>query len=324
MGEGNWGDVGTGRVRIDPRFARRWAQVRREQGRRRLRIIVAAVAAVALIAAAIGSLYSPWLSLRHVRITTVGPVSRAEVLSLTGLGHQQPLIEIDTGALAARLDAVAALGGARVRRSWPTTLDVQVTLRTPVAVVARPSVGRTAPVWATVDATGRVLADVVAPPPGLPVLLGVGPVPQPGGWLTGSAGPRSEPLPATTDGTASHRSLVDLAAEPDSPTTPAGTAAALAIAAALPASVRTAVLSVRTGPGDQLTLSVLPLNIASGAIAVALGDGSLLAQKLTALVALLTQANLSGAAGINLTVPDRPAVLTARQTAGTVSTPAEG
>ena len=199
-----------------------------------------------------------------------------------------------------------------------------MTLRTPVAVVARPSVGRAAPVWATVDATGRVLAEVVAPPPGLPVLQGVGPVPPTGAWLTGSAGPRAEPLPTVADGTTSNRSLADLAAQPDSPTTPAGTAAALAVAAAVPASVRTAVLSVRAGPGDQLSLSVLPPNIASGSITVALGDGSLLAQKLTALVALLTQANLSGATGINLTVPDRPAVLTAHQTAGTVSTPAEG
>ena len=55
-----------------------------------------------------------------------------------------------------------------------------------------------------------------------------------------------------------------------------------------------------------------------------LGDGSLLGQKLTALAALLTQANLSGATGINLTVPDRPAVLTARQTPDTVSTLAVG
>jgi POTRA domain, FtsQ-type len=330
-GESDWGEserhrrpADTGRVPIDPRFARRWTQVRREQGRRRLRIMVAVVAVVALIAAGVGSLYAPWLSLRHVRLTTAGAVPRSEVLFVTGLGHRRPLIEIDTGAVAARLDAVADLGGARVRRSWPTTLDIHVTLRTPVAVVARPSVGRAAPVWATVDATGRVLADVVAPPVGLPVLEGVGPVPPPGAWLTGSPGPRSDPLPATTDGAAASRSLVDLDAEPDAPTTPAGTAAALAIASALPVSIRTAVLSVRAGPGDQLTLSVLPLKIASGSIAVALGDGSLLAQKLTALVALLTEANLSGATGINLTVPDRPAVLTARQSAGTVSTLAEG
>ena len=73
-------------------------------------------------------------------------------------------------------------------------------------------------------------------------------------------------------------------------------------------------------------MAVLPPTIAAGSIPVTLGDGSLLAQKLTALAALLTQANLSGATGINLTVPDRPAVpvLTARQTAGTVSTLAVG
>jgi hypothetical protein len=71
-------------------------------------------------------------------------------------------------------------------------------------------------------------------------------------------------------------------------------------------------------------MSVLPATIAAGSIAVDLGDGSQLAQKLTALSTLLTQANLAGMAGINLTVPDRPAALTARQTAGTVSTHAGG
>ena len=58
-----------------------------------------------------------------------------------------------------------------------------------------------------------------------------------------------------------------------------------------------------------------------------LGDGSLLAQKLTALAALLHPGQPVGSTGIDLTVPDRPAVpavLTARQTAGTVSTLAVG
>ncbi len=315
-----------GQLPIDPRFARRWTQVRREQGRRRLRIVAVLAAVVVVVGAAAVSLYSPWLSMRQVRVTTVGAVSRAEVLSVAGLNHRRPLIAVDTGAAAARLDAVPTLGGARVSRSWPSTIEVRVIQRTPVAVVARAAAPGAAAEWATVDATGRILADSVAPLPGLPVLQGVGQVPAVGDWLIGTAGPRVDPPPPPPAGGAAANgpSLVDLNAESDTPSVPNPTAAAVAIAAALPASVRSAVVTVRIGPGNQLTLAVLPFSIAAGSIPVTLGDGSQLGAKLTALAALLANANLSGAAGINLTVPDRPAVLTARQTPDTVSTLAVG
>jgi hypothetical protein len=209
--------------------------------------------------------------------------------------------------VAGRLDAVTDLGGAVVHRSWPTTVVIHVARRTPIAVVARSSAGGGAPGWATVDVTGRILADVAAPVVGLTVIQGVGQVPPPGGWLAGSAGPGA-PLATALAG----RSLVDLNAAPDSPSMPAGPAAALAVVAALPPPVRADALSLTVGPAGQLTMLVLPATIAAGSIPVTFGDGSQLAQKLSALATLLTEANLSGAAAIDLSVPARPAVLTAR------------
>jgi cell division protein FtsQ len=288
-----------------------------------LRILALALAVTLVAALAVGSLYSPLLNVRHIRITTPASVSRAQVLSITGLSHPRPLTEIDTRAVTARLNAVPALGGARVRKSWPTTLVISVLARAPVAVVARgtppgaiPPAGE--PAWATVDATGRVLANVNAEP-ALPVLEGAGPVPAPGGWLAGSPGPGVVPPSG-----ARANSLVDLSAPSDGPTVPAGLAAALGVAAALPASLRPQVLSVGTAPDNRLRMAVLPSRVPIGSIPVDLGDGSQLSAKLTALATLLTQANLSGVVQINLTVPDRPAALTARQTGGTVSTHAGG
>ncbi|HEY3811523.1 MAG TPA: FtsQ-type POTRA domain-containing protein, partial [Acidimicrobiales bacterium] len=241
--------AGRSRPRIDPRFARRWSEVRREQGRRRLRILVGVGSALLVAVVGIGSLYSPLLSMRHVRIATVGGVSRAEILAVTGLAHRRPLVDVNAGELAARLDAVPALGGAVVRRSWPTTVTVRVTLRTAVAVVGRPA-GRPAagpgagPAsgsagWATVDATGRVLADVTTPIVGLPVLVGFGSVPAPGGWLEGTAGPRAAP-----PGPAGGPALANLNAASDSPSVPGGPAAALAVATALPTALRSDVQSI--------------------------------------------------------------------------------
>jgi hypothetical protein len=112
-----------------------------------------------------------------------------------------------------------------------------------------------------------------------------------------------------------------LNASVDSPTVPSGAAAALAVAAAVPSSLRGEVLTITFGPGaasfagaagGTLSMLVLPATFASGAVPVDLGDGSQLATKLTALVTLLTQGDLSGATGIDISVPNRPAVLTAR------------
>jgi hypothetical protein len=308
-GEGD-GQTG-GRLRIDPRFAERWVRVRREQGRRRLRILAGVLAAVVVFALAVGSLFSPLLNVRHIRVSAPAAISRAQVLSVAGLTHPRPLTEINTGAVAARLDAVPGWGAARVRKSWPETLLISVVARSPVAVVARANPAGTRPpagepAWATVDATGRVLANV-STASRLPVLQGTGPVPPPGGWLTGSAGPHAAP----PSGLAS-RPLADLNAAADSPAAPSGTAAGLAIVAALPRALHGNVLSVTVGPDSRLALSVVPASSPGGSIAVDLGDGSQLAAKLTALTAMLTQANLAGVSGIDLTVPDRPAALTAR------------
>ncbi len=285
---------------IDPRFARRRIEVAREAGRRRLRLIVGLLAVVAILAIGVGALYSPLMRVRHIRILSPGVVTVAQVEADTGLSTHQLMIRLDAAAVAARLDAVPTLGGAKVIRKWPSTVTVAVTARRPVASVARPSGG-----WAEVDATGRVLADQAVQPPGLPVLSGVGTPPVPGGWITGSLGPSAVPGRAPT---------IEIAmnAASDDADVPRGAAAALVALQALPASIRADVISVSAGPGATLSMTVLPADVAVGSIQVSFGDGSQLAAKLTSLVTLIDQANLSGVTSIDLSVPDRPTALTAR------------
>ncbi len=249
-----------GRPRIDPRFAERWTRVRREQGRRRLRILVAAGAVVVVTGLGVGALYSPLLNVRHIRVSAPASVPRPQLLAIAGVSHPRPLVDIDAGQVAARLDAVPSLGAARVTKQWPATLTISVVRRTPVAVVARavPAEARpgtpatSSPGWATVDATGRVLATVQAAP-GLPVLQGLGEVPAPGQWLAGSPGPA-----ALRPGRPGTRPLADLGASPDSASVPGGAAAALAIVTALPPSLRSHALSVTVASGGQLRMEVVP------------------------------------------------------------------
>jgi POTRA domain, FtsQ-type/Cell division protein FtsQ len=288
-----------GPVGIHPRFARRWADARRAEGRRRLRIVVAAVAVIALVGAAAGTLLSPLARVRHVRVDVAGPTSAARVVALAGLANETLMIGADPKALAHRLDAVPGLGAARVRRVWPSTIDISVATREPIAVVAIDN-GPEAGDWALVDATGRVLSQSVAAPNGMTAVYGVPAVPAPGMWIPQSPGPAA-PV-AGRD--------VDMDAASDDPSLPAGITLALAAIDGLTPSVRAELVSATVGTGGAVTLGVLPAGMVAGSIPVYLGDGSQLAAKLVALVALLKAANLSGVKSIDLSVPDRPTALT--------------
>ena len=293
--------------RIDPRFARRWIDARREEGRRRLHVVAGLGAGVVVAALAGGSLYTPLFHVRHLRISVNGPISASSVGQLAGLSGRTLMIEVDSARAVSRLDSDPWLGAARVTRSWPGTVSVKVTVRTPIAVVAG-SGG-----WVEVDRTGRVLADVASPPPAMPLLQGVGAVPAPGGWLAGSAGPALDPQAAPDR-------LADLTAPADGPDVPAGASAALALLTSLPATVRPDVISVAAGSPGGLTLVISPPRLAAGTVTVAFGDGSELQSKVTALMTLLDQASLGGVTNLDLSVPNRPAAGTPAPATTTTTT----
>lgn len=286
--------------RIDPRFARRWVEVQRANGRRRLRVLVWALGVFLVVALAAGSVYTPVWKVRHVRVKVTGGMSVAKVEQLAGLGRHRLMIDVDSVRLAARLDRVPNLGGATVARVWPGTVKIRVSVRTPVALIARGDSG-----FATVDPTGRILAYLNSPIAGMPILQYPAAVPPPGDWLPGSLGPATEPGAAPS-------AEIDMNAASGSTQTPSPIEAALVALQALPASVKPEILEVTVNSSGAISVAVLPADVAAGSITVRLGDGSRLSQKLEAMVTLLGQANLSNVTQIDLTVPDRPAVLTAR------------
>lgn len=295
------------RPRIDPRIAQRWVDARRQEGRRRLRIL-AAVASLAVVAAlAAGSLFTPIFAAGHVHVTVTGAspgaptVGAARVELEAGLAHQPLMIDIDPAAVARRLDADPLLGAARVSKHWPGTVTVTVVERTPLAQVAVGTApGATTPSYVRVDPTGRVLGGPGAQVVGLPVIAGTGPAPAAGGWIAGSAGPAAPPAGGPA-------AVADMTAPADGPDVPHGAAAALAFLQALPTAVRSAVQTVTAGPGNGVSLVIAPPRVASGTVTVTLGDGSQLAAKAQALATLMTQADLGGVTSIDLSVPARPA-----------------
>jgi len=157
---------------IDPRLRARRIAVRREEGRRRLRRlgIVATIAAVVLAAGALSQ--SRLLDVDRISVDGAAHTPPEEVRAATGIDIHEPMVRVDLGRARHGVLALPWVATVSVKRSWPATIHVRITERTPVATVPAGAAG-----FALVDAEGRVLQTSATPPPGVVVLSGV---PAPG------------------------------------------------------------------------------------------------------------------------------------------------
>jgi cell division protein FtsQ len=196
-------------VAIEPRILERREQVARQRLRRRLRIAAVVGGAVVVVTGAWVALHSPVLAERHVVVigaihTGVGPVVAAADLS------GQPLVDVNTGQVAARVEALPWVAHATVTRHWPDTLIVNVVERVPAAVVAGP--GQSA---VLVDSTGHVLAPAAAAPPGTVLLDAPVAAGRPGSVLGSAALRGLSVLGALPASIAPRLQQIDVAADGD-------------------------------------------------------------------------------------------------------------
>jgi len=121
-------------------------------------------AAAGLIAGVAWALLgSSLLVVRSVRITG-SAVPRATVLAAAGIRMGTPLIRIDTGAVARRVERITQVQSARVRLSWPDAVVIWTRQRT--AVFATPAHHG----YNLVDSYGVVLRRSATQPRGLVLL----------------------------------------------------------------------------------------------------------------------------------------------------------
>ena len=168
---------------MDPRIRRRRIEVRREEGRRRLRFLVASSLAAATVAAAAGATRSPLLDVDRLEVRGARRTPRAQVLAVTGLGRHPLMVEVDEAEVARRVESLPWVLQAEAARRWPGTVRIALTERTAEVVVAAEG-GR----WALADGSGRVLEVADQKPPGLPVVANLPPPGPPGSSLAGPAG----------------------------------------------------------------------------------------------------------------------------------------
>ena len=121
---------------------------------------------VLLVAATAGwvVLASPLLAVREVTVVGTDRVAPAQVTALAEPAVGTPLARVDAAALAERVAELPLVKEADVVRVWPSTLEVRLVERVPVAAVpAEQGV-------ALVDLDGVVITEVGQAPPDLPVL----------------------------------------------------------------------------------------------------------------------------------------------------------
>ena len=170
-------DVGpdaVGAAGVDPRMRERWIEVRRAEGRRRLWILSCVMAVVALLGIGFVVARSPLFGADTVTIRGTSSISAGVVRSAAGVEDGEPLLFLDTVAVARRVEALPAVEHATVTTELPNTVIIRVRERHPIGVVR----GTGAEPIAVVDHDGRVIARVTGAPPGLPVIVGAGPAPK--------------------------------------------------------------------------------------------------------------------------------------------------
>ncbi len=158
------------RPAMDPRLRQRRIEVRRAEGRRRLRRLLIGLGGLGALALAWALSYSSLVDVDHVDVSGQAHTTAAEIRDAAGLGRGEPMVYVDLGAAARRIEALPWVASASVRRSWPGTVKIDVVERVAVVAAAVPSGG-----FRLFDAEGHAVSDAATPPPG--TLLISGPTP---------------------------------------------------------------------------------------------------------------------------------------------------
>lgn len=135
------------------------------EGARRNRkpIYLTAAALLVVVAVVAVAWFTPLLSARSVSVVGNAGVSNDEVLSALAIPVGTPLLQVDTGAAAARVAAIAKVDHARVERRYPSSIRVTVVERMPAVFYDAPEGTH------LMDASGVAYA-IEPAPPGVPRL----------------------------------------------------------------------------------------------------------------------------------------------------------
>lgn len=178
------GDTFTARsVLLDPRMQDRRAQVEQEHAHRRRKRWLLALVPVLLVVMGVGLAFSPLLAVRDLQVAGTEETTEAEVLSAAGVRTGRPMLTLDRGGIAGRVEELPWVASVRVDRDWPGTVRLEISEREPVAVAVAD--GSNFVAW--VDEDGRVLRVGGEVPEGFVAISGLETVPEEGHYLPDEA-----------------------------------------------------------------------------------------------------------------------------------------
>ena len=119
------------------RIARKDFRKRRHAGRWRLvRRLVLALLLIGLVAGAAWAVFfSSYVTAREVDVVGNSTISDAKIEKAAEVPIGTPLARVDIGAIVARVQPVDAVKFVEVGRSWPHTVRITITERTPIAMI---------------------------------------------------------------------------------------------------------------------------------------------------------------------------------------------
>lgn len=124
-----------------------------------------ALLTVLTVAALVYLLYfTSFLGVGSVEVDGSSVVPADEIRAAAAVPDQRPMLLVDTDEIADRVNKLPGVASVDVSRSWPSTIEITVTERAPVAFFAGPGGLH------LVDAAGFDYKTIPAKPPGLPEL----------------------------------------------------------------------------------------------------------------------------------------------------------
>ena len=264
----------TDSIRVGPtsdRFVGRRQEIRRQQGARRLRVVLALTVVSLLAVSAIGVLNSELADVDAVTVVGNDRTTTDEVVAATSIVAGQPLLDLDLAAAETGVEALPWIRKADVERRLDGEIIVRIVEREPV--LALPVDGSRNAAAATGGAAGYVLIDRLGhqlelvdrrPEEFLPVV---------GIEATGRPGTSA----------------------------PSETGLVLSLVESLPPALAEQVTAMTLQDGD------VHLELVSGAVAN-VGDSSLLGEKIQALETVLARVDLDCVSLIDVRVPSAAAI----------------
>jgi len=153
-------------------------EIRRQEGRRRFRVLLGASALVAVGCGGWAATDSPLLDLDRVVIEGAVHTSPSDARTASGLRTGEPLLDLDQARAAQGVSNLPWVREATVVRRWSGQVRIRLLERQPVAVTAAAAGG-----MALIDGSGRVLEQVDVAPPELALLAGLPPAGPAGSTL---------------------------------------------------------------------------------------------------------------------------------------------